>query len=38
MNFTKRSLAVLAESTHPALPRASHPVIVAHGFAGAIKA
>jgi len=39
--FTERSLAVLAESTHPALPRASHKVIAqffAHGFAGAIKA
>ena len=39
--FTERSLAVLAESTHPALPRASHQVIAqffAYGFAGAIKA
>jgi AcrR family transcriptional regulator len=39
--FTERSLAVIAESTHPALPHASHQVIAqffAHGFAGAIKA
>jgi AcrR family transcriptional regulator len=39
--FTERSLAVIAESTHPALPHASHHVIAqffAHGFAGAIKA
>ena len=39
--FTDRSLEVLARSTHPALPRASHQVIAqffAHGFAGAIKA
>jgi AcrR family transcriptional regulator len=39
--FTERSLDVLAESTHPALPRASHQVIAqffAHGFAGVIKA
>lgn len=39
--FTDRSLEVLARSTHPDLPRASHQVIAqffAHGFAGAIKA
>ena len=39
--FTERSLAVISESTHPALHRASHGVIAqffAHGFAGAIKA
>jgi AcrR family transcriptional regulator len=39
--FTERSLAVIAQSTHPALPHASHEVIAqffAHGFAGAIKA
>ena len=39
--FTDRSLAVIARSTHPDLPPASHQVIaqfVAHGFAGAIKA
>ena len=39
--FTDRSLAVIAQSAHPDLPRASHQVIaqfVAHGFAGAIKA
>ena len=39
--FTDRSLAVIARSTHPDLPKANHQVIaqfVAHGFAGAIKA
>jgi hypothetical protein len=39
--FTEQSLAVIAASTHPALPHASHQVIAqffAHGFAGAIKA
>jgi AcrR family transcriptional regulator len=39
--FTDRSLAVVARSAHPALPRANHQVIAqfaAHGFAGAIKA
>jgi AcrR family transcriptional regulator len=39
--FTERSLAVIAQSTHPDLPHASHQVIAhffAHGFAGAIKA
>jgi AcrR family transcriptional regulator len=39
--FTERSLAVIAQSTHPALPHASHQVIAqffAHGFPGAIKA
>ena len=39
--FTDRSLEVIARSTHPDLPHASHQVIAqffAHGFAGAIKA
>jgi AcrR family transcriptional regulator len=37
--FTDRSLEVVARSTHPDLPHASHQVIAqffAHGFAGAI--
>jgi len=39
--FTERSMEVIARSTHPDLPRASHQVMApffAHGFAGAIKA
>jgi AcrR family transcriptional regulator len=39
--FTDRSLEVIARSSHPDLPRASHQVTAqffAHGFAGAIKA
>jgi AcrR family transcriptional regulator len=39
--FTDRSLAVVARSAHPDLPRANHQVIAqfaAHGFAGAIRA
>ena len=39
--FADRSLAVIARSAHPGLPRANHRVIAqfaAHGFAGAIKA
>jgi AcrR family transcriptional regulator len=39
--FTDRSVEVIAGSTHPDLPRASHQVMApffAHGFAGAIKA
>ena len=39
--FTDRSLAAIARSAHPDLPKANHQVIAqffAHGFAGAIKA
>jgi AcrR family transcriptional regulator len=40
-HFTDYSLAFIARTTHPDLPRTKHQVVaqfVAHGFAGAIKA
>ena len=39
--FTDRSVAVIARSAHPDLPKANHQVIAqfyAHGFAGVIRA